>query len=648
MDALHKARLVLLLMAVPCVVSGSAAASGGERSPRAAQSTPGLIPVWAFVNGEAPVVGGRVRVVAGGRALRQVDGRVFERTNRQGVALLVLKRVPRRFTVIVRGGRADGRRIEGSQRRRSRSYRDAEVLDVNPLSTLTTQLQRQRPGLSARRAELKVKRYFRLPLWADIGQDFRDSGNSWFDARRYLRAAKRHGSIDRHNRVLARRVLRGPPRRTLGGAPPHALVATPPRARAAADGPTVKDMLKKVFKRLGKAVGEAALAGSIEGAFGGLISLAQAVGLVAPSEMDEVRQQLNEISRQLTRLEGQVQELSRDLARSDASRLLHLSDDVLARIDHAIEQLALLANTTQTDPTRKPFADTIDAYIGAHLLDAPARLHRQLNPALDIGDNAIKATSRALAAEGRFFGQNESRAVQAVYDYFATYQLQLAVLLTNYWNAHPETYSVPTRQASLARIETSVTTTQTQSLKPALPPNTFIDKRTPKLMWGTDNLRVNAFDVELHDMTTRATLRLAGFENFQAPSYPDLESLVNGASGTPRSWLQERVGFQLRQQLLWAYKSIQKGLTATGQGVYYRISVFDLATGKVERHEYGDPGSWTREWDCPTRAVCGWVGNDPNNHKGVLQDDRIAAYLRSKVGGLLLLRYMSPTESYWW
>jgi hypothetical protein len=626
-------RCSVLLAALALLVSapGSARAAEAERSTQGAANSR-LIPVWAFVNGDAPLARGRVRIMAGGKSVRQVNGRIWKRTNAEGVAVLRMRRVPRRFTVVVRRGNAAGRRVPGSQYRIVTNYRRTRVVEVNPLTTLVTRLRRQRPALHNRRAVGEVKRYFRVPRWSDLGQNLRDMGDEWFDSRLYLRNARRYGSINRLNRVVARKILSGKAPR----AHPAALSRT---ASASQVGGWLRmkagELVGAAFEYLGKATLEIVGQSAVGGALGGLLQLAQSAGLISlpKSDMDQVREQLDAIGAQLTQLKGKIDNLTSRVERNNASQLLHQSDPVLARIDHARADLALLASMGQTDPTRKNFAGVIDGYIANNLQDAPELLNAQLNPGLSIGDNVIKATSRALAATDRFYDERDSAKVQQVYDYFAMYQVQLAVLLTNYWNAHPGTYSENTIKASIARIEASVTKTQTESVKPAVPAGTFFDLRTPRFMWGTDNRTVNALTVEQEGLRTSASIGMFGFRNWQMPAHGDLGNLVDGATDNPRAWLQDQVEVPLKHQLLWTSDMFQPSpVWRSGQGI--DVTIFDLQTGRREGYFYDrqDP-------KCPgtTSGSCDWKYSPD-----------VQVFLRSKAGGLMLLRYLAPGESYWW
>jgi hypothetical protein len=71
----------------------------------------------------------------------------------------------------------------------------------------------------------------------------------------------------------------------------------------------------------------------------------------------------------------------------------------------------------------------------------------------------------------------------------------------------------------------------------------------------------------------------------------------------------------------------------SGQGL--DVTIFDLQTGKPEEYRYGD----NKDPQCPGTysGPCDWK-----------YDPDVQMFLRSKPGGLMLLRYLAPGESYWW
>ena len=78
----------------------------------------------------------------------------------------------------------------------------------------------------------------------------------------------------------------------------------------------------------------------------------------------------------------------------------------------------------------------------------------------------------------RWFTAKSSASTEAVYEYFALYQLRLAIVLTNYWKTEHETFSTATVQRLIDGIHTNVDTQKTDRLKPPVPADKFIDTRT--------------------------------------------------------------------------------------------------------------------------------------------------------------------------
>ena len=158
-----------------------------------------------------------------------------------------------------------------------------------------------------------------------------------------------------------------------------------------------------------------------------------------------IKQQLTALAQQLTQTQGKVE-------RAGFANLIHQTDRTIGEIDHAGDQLDLLATTPVGVQRKARFTETIINYIGARLLDAPSILNQNLSSNLPLSDNVIKAASRVVDTRDKFFDRQRSDEVKSVYDYFATYQAQPAVLLTEYYHTLPNTYSPATVTSNLARM----------------------------------------------------------------------------------------------------------------------------------------------------------------------------------------------------
>src|SRR5262249_40568858 len=139
--------------------------------------------------------------------------------------------------------------------------------------------------------------------------------------------------------------------------------------------------------------------------------------------------------------------------------------------------------------------------------------------------------------------------------YFALYQFRLAILLTNYWNTEPQTFSKARVQELIDEIHTNVNKQKTDRIKPPVPDNKFVDTRT-MLMWDKTpvwvsgavykwslNCKITACtqnDFNLADQNWRQRASTLGTED-------DFKRLIDGWGGVginnPLEWLRMQVGF---------------------------------------------------------------------------------------------------------
>lgn len=648
-------RVQALLAVVPvCVfavgLSARADASVGREEPT-------VLAVWGMA-GDTDVAGATVRVFAGGpaagggaarsgRALAQTNGRRADRTYRSGVALLAFRRLPREFVVEVSGGRADGRRVPGTLRAAVRGYRSGDVIYVNPVTTLMAAYRAAVERESAGRR--LAYRELRIPLWMSQA-DLSDS-DRWFDGDSFLAAARRAGGVGAlvrqllHDGKASRRFTHSPRRRSrqavagverpaAGGVDPPAFAAAQPPLGAVPAGlleglagVTLKAMLAGASLAAGEVAerNEITVPGWLLGLFG--------LG-------DASAEQFAEIRRLLTGLGAQVTRLHSDVNLAGFSGLVHQTDRTTGQIDHANSQLALLANMPTGDPTKRAFSKTIVDYIGANLLDAPEILNQSLGAKLSLADNLIKSASRTLG-QRKFFGPKSSAEVRDIYEYFAAYQVQLAVLLQEYYHARPDVYSPTNAAANLERLRANVVS-QADSLKRDVPKNTVIDTKSRE-MWVTDlpnpevTLRHLAFVghgglnwVEQRrsgcgDRPLNGPTGVVGvpFCDWRLPTRDAYERLIDGWSGkSPSHWLHKEAGFSGRILSAFGYeKWIGSDYRIAHQGFSSLLTLltFDLYHGYWKYHHihWGATITWEPEFE----------------------------HLRA---GLMYKRGLSVDESYWW
>jgi hypothetical protein len=618
------------------VVATAAVAAAPARSV-AAPAEPSVVAVWALADGDTPLAGARVRILKGGAVLRQDNGTRRERTSQAGVSLLDLRRVPRRFTVEV----VPRRRLGGSLRAVVRHSRSGAVVHVNPVTTLVADVlaahRRRGRSVSLAHARRDVYRLLGIPRWQDDA-DLR-STDVRFDGDAYLRAARKAGGIDALNRTLVLQALRHHGHRHFRHARRSGRAAGVDWLSLVSD-PTA--LVKELFKSLLKVALTKAAAKAGDAALGWALKSFGLNDDLEARQLAEIRQALDAIGKQLTQLENRV-----ELA--GFSTLVHQTDRTIGEIDYAASQVDLLTRLPANDPTKKAFTQTVVDYIGSHLRDAPDVLNQSLSSNVPLSDNLIKSASRLVKTRrGRFFDSADSAQVRSVYDYFAAYQARLAILLTEYFHAKPDTYAPQTVEAEVTRLENKVTT-QAQSLKPPVPTGAVIDSRTG-LMWTQQSTLRHLNELARivpasrpwygsfvwQPSATSTGVNGVPFTNWSVPVWSQLSELMSGWSGdSPLAWLRKEARFGPQDAPVLLLKSYdgQYRLVRTGNSSFrFRVGLenYDLRNNKWD---YAGP-----TWPGPSDP------NNPNWPAVTRGNEGLQSYVRA----VIYVRKQDASESYWW
>ncbi len=640
-------RILVAVVAAWFACAGlSAAAPAGPAATGASASRPVVLAVWGLVDGDRPVAGASVDVYAGAPRRPNRSGRLAgsaplpeltaARTSKTGAALVEFSRLPREFTVELTGGSVGGKRVKGALRVLVRGYRSGGVAYVNPITTLIADEtaaaidpgHRSSPAIARRR----IYRLLGIPGWIDnTDLSYTDR---YFDGARYLAAARRVGGVAALDRTLVRRALAGgPPRRfAASGENPSARVAGV-NWLALTGTQLVTEIFKALSVQAGKSLASVGLTRGGEATLGWILAGFGYSDVLKDQDILQIRQAVQALGKQITALQG-------DLALSGFSTLVHQTDQTVGQVEYATSQLALLASLPDKDTTKRAFAQTISDYIGSKLLDAPQILNQSLGSNVPITDNLIKSASRLVSQRSRFFDSQSSAQVKSVYDYFALYQAQLAVVLQEYYHAKPETYAATVREANLAKLAGNVTA-QAVSLKPNVPPRTVVDTRTLQ-MWvqelPTPEVNLNSlgeiiFPRRPIGYKPKAQFRrkaAAGptglpdvpFGDWEIPTIGEFEGLVSGWTGaSPLAWLEKEGRFG--KSLLdagagrkWTRDGFKLGKPFIATPLH--ITRFALNTGQT------------------IRQMIEWFGG---GWRGEFEKQR---------AGLMYRRKLSAGETYWW
>ena len=458
----------------------------------AARRAPGArsVPVWALIDGELPLTGGKATIVTGHGRNRHViaDRGGDTRTNRDGTVVLHPRRVPKRFTVVVRGGEAGGDRFRGSLAIDVTGYRAPGILTVNPVSTIVTAFERAHPELNGGRAEVKVKRYLEIPAFQDVAIDLRRS-DAFFDGDVILKRLGGRRMSDLVDKTVARmdRVGRHGTNPFLFSRRAKAERRRLGDVDGAGDAAVADDLVNGLLKNAASAG-----AGAVGNYLLGFVLEDFGLGGGDPdaAALAAIQNQLTVISQQLGTLEVDSEKTQAAIAKAEYSNLVGQTTQSLGEIDNAETCLGFLVTMDKNDPDLGRFSKGLTNYIGSTLLPIESTLTKQIN-GVQGADGIVTAAYKDTHAAAlnpstpnfHFWTQQVSAQPRQVFDYFAAYQAELAMLTTEYYHSQDET----TDSIVAALNEFQYDIGQEQSLlKPLVPDATVVDAATGEV-WLTEN-----------------------------------------------------------------------------------------------------------------------------------------------------------------
>jgi hypothetical protein len=538
-----------------------------------------LLPVWALLDGDTPVAGGRVRVYAilrrsNGKAgrrrlLRPLNGVAAQRTYDSGVAVLEFASLPRTFAVVVSGGQANGQTLRGSMSARVRAYRSG-VVHVTPVTSLVERWERVEPGVNGARARVTVQRALGIPRWADA-VDLRAT-DRWFDGDTFLERS--HGRLDRTLATLLGEIRSGASARFqradadvsagITNECPSSALCNDQGGGPIQGGPItewwksldVKKLIADGFSDLGVSVLKAGVEAGGKWLIGKLLDewgLTELKDFLLPkSDTQVILEILNSLNQRVTELQITVESTKQAVSESQFSVLVAATNPQTAAIDQLTEDLAVVAEMPPDDKSRVNFASDVVRRIEQQLYDnsVAKTLDQALDNSAPNANDILKAASQVYATR-RWFTAKSSANIEAVHEYFALYQFRLAILLTNYWNTKPDTFSPATVQGFIAGINANIDTQRRERLKPPLPDDKFIDTRTT-MMWDRKPPWVSG--AQYRRQESCVCDKQGHYCNGRDPNWADrakdlgteedFRRLIDGWEGdNPLEWLRQQVDF---------------------------------------------------------------------------------------------------------
>jgi hypothetical protein len=456
-----------LALALAALAAPAGAAKGGQPD-RASPVDEKSLEIWAYFDGDTPVTGGQVRVYAGGRRLRE-RGDEPVTTIPGGEAMLRFGSLPSALRIVVSGGRAGGERVDGSLRAKVRSVSDGDIVEVNPVTTVTDLLGGHADdGLTLRHARNLTERTLGIKR-ALNGFDLYLT-DRWFEGDRFLRWTLERGSVGAGARTLVRLIERpGFDRRQFDppdGGSPKAAAAASGGASAGnvlngllAAAPCGTTIAKNVTNGLLDGVAGAA---SLTGPSGFALSLAvtffkEVTGLALQdcgdkeAGEDPVHAALRGLSAQVTELQKRVDELKDQVekefftdrvapASEKVDAIEATQQDFLSMLVYAKAMDNKALSEQQRKDARADLLERMKNFLtGARSLAAPeSRAADYLNKRLlddqppDYKPGLLTGFRRQVAKK-RFFTHQSSEEIRSFFRYFEWAQTNLMTVLTEFY-----------------------------------------------------------------------------------------------------------------------------------------------------------------------------------------------------------------------
>jgi hypothetical protein len=498
--------LALALGLVAAALAAPAGAAEGDpgAAPRAGKQS---LQILAYFDGDTPVTGGRVRVYAGGRRLRELgDGPGPVKTFPGGIALLRFSSLPSRLRVVVSGGRAGGRPVRGSLKTKVRGVTDGEVVHVNPATTVTDVWAHAEEGRSHRRARNVIERTLGIRRILDDHDLY--VTDQWFNGDRFHRWTLEQGSVGTGARALVQHIERpGFDRRVFrsgdGGGP---------NARAAAcGGATAGTILTGLIDAANTGVG---LSGPQGFAVSGVLLFVKEIinAGVSGGECgkDDVSTQLKGLSTQISQLEEKI---DKQFLALRIAAVKPLVTDIAATQEKFGIVAMWAAKAENKDLPAEDRKEASDAFPNSmktfmqsadNLVNHNVRnhLHEALiteqrggtgTPQNPVEGPALIPAVRKEIGKERFFTNGSSRRLRQFFSYYEWAQTELATVMTEFYTAGgPTCVTASTnckKDSGNAKLQVNTIKANIAAQERAMPKpideRVFIDTKT-NLMWGVE------------------------------------------------------------------------------------------------------------------------------------------------------------------
>jgi len=339
-----------------------------------------------------------------------------DKTYDEGTFLIGIKELPKNFRVIATDGKEGSWEFAAELKTDVNNFNpERDIIYVNVVTTMVSTYRDKHPEKTLDEATAIIKDFLNIPQTVDIGDSLHNSGQ-YFSHMAFMAEAERNGGVNSFIEILLAE-LESDPTKT------HPFYSTQLFA-----GDT-SDIVTKIVDKIAE--------GAISSAGGKLFGWALKM-FGSGSDFSEVQETLGEIKTMLSELSNKMdsiyEQLSAQITQTDYNVRIGQINPLMSKIKSTSDALSYLVTVTQSPKNEnwiKSERERIKNIIGEQILPQALEINNQL-VGIAGAEGLIKVWSRVVKNKHRFLGPDDSKQIQAQFDYFDAIQLSLLALTIEY------------------------------------------------------------------------------------------------------------------------------------------------------------------------------------------------------------------------
>jgi len=377
---------------------------------------------WVFT--EQPIAGAKLTVYKAAKEKEPIQLNGIIETGEQGVFLIPAEELPTDFRIVASNGHLWGQKFDAELKADVHNFNpEADYVYINAVTTLICAYTDRHPEKTLDEVITLIKDFLEIPQVVDVGEVLHNS-EEYFSHMMFMLEASEKGGLTKFTEILLDEIENYPGK------------THPFFSYKSGYGAGFGDIVKEIG---GKLLNGAISAAGSKG-FGWLLSLTGADFFKTDTQwFKEIQQMLSEIKAMIAELQTEMyimkDELIKEIRAANYNNLLNIHLPLITRVKDTLEDLSYLADTMVSAKEHKEYFDEeskrIKDIIGKQIKDQRSQLHMALVGAGG-AEGLIKVWSRVVKSKHRFLGSDDSKKIQAQFEFFDAVQLSMILLIAEH------------------------------------------------------------------------------------------------------------------------------------------------------------------------------------------------------------------------